>query len=422
MTVVLPTPEAGLVSRFAGGDENALVALYRDEYESLLSAAAERLGHELVHYRGRVAHKAMLETWQARERFENPVAFNAFLEEAVRHEADIQRRKHAALHHREGQTTHHVSVRGVDDAVRALMEELHAPEVDHAQAAEEARAMKRQHAKEHVERVAERPRWLLYGVIALVVLVAIGFGERLMERASVEVAIDKALKGENAQALNSGRGQRGTLTLRDDTQVRMGSDTRLVVPAAFATSQRTVQLEGTAVFTVSPTSSSAAVAPFAVRAGSLTITAQGTVFAVRNFAEDGAVTVEVTEGRVEARDREGQAVQTIDAGQAVRFAGGAFSPLDGEARDVALAWTRDSIVFVQAPLGTVVPELVRWFSMNAVLVDPSVKDRPVSMRIALNSSGEATKALTEAADLVIDFGKNDRIEFKAAPEQATKKR
>lgn len=53
--------------------------------------------------------------------------------------------------------------------------------------------------------------------------------------------------------------------------------------------------------------------------------------------------------------------------------------------------------------------------MNAVLVDEAAGDRPVSMRVALNSSGEATKALTQAANLVIEFGKDDRIEFSAAP-------
>lgn len=414
MTVVLPTPDAGLVSRFAAGDENALVALYREEYDSLLAAAADRLSHELAHFRGRVAHKAMLDTWHARERFENPVAFSAFLEEAVRQEADIQRRKHAALRHREGAAKHHVAVPTIDEAVKTLMDELHAPEADHALAAEEARAMKRVHAKEHVERVATRPRWVLYTVIAVVVMVAIAAGQRLIEKASVQVALDKALKGENAQTLTSGRGQRGSLTLRDDTKVRLGSDTRLVIPAAFATSQRTVQLEGTATFTVSPTSGAAAIAPFAVRAGSLTITATGTVFTVRNFAEDPAVTVEVSEGSVELWDRETDVRQTAKAGEAVRFAAGTFSPLDGVARDVAMAWTRDSIVFDQAPLKTVVPELVRWFSMNATLVDQSVGDRPVSMRIALNSSGEATKALTEAANLTITFGKDDRIEFSGA--------
>lgn len=416
MTAVLPTPVAGLVSRFAAGDENALLALYRDEYDSLLAAAAERLGHELAHYRGRVAHKAMLDAWQARERFRNPVAFSAFLEEAVRQEADIQRRKHAALHHHEGQSRHHVTVPTVDEALKALTDELHAPAVDHALAAEEARTMKRAHARAHVERVAAKPRWLLYVVIALVVVVAIAAGQRLIDRASVDVAVDKALKGENAQGLSSGRGQRGMLSLRDDTKVRLGSDTRLVIPAAFAISQRTVQLEGTATFTVSPTSVSPA--PFAVRAGSLTITATGTVFTVRNFAEERAVSVDVSEGRVELRDRETGATQSLSAGEAIRFAGGTFTPLSGAARDVAMAWTRDSIVFDQAPLKTVVPELVRWFGMNAKLVDESVADRPVSMRIALNSSGEATKALTEAANLTITFGKDDRLEFRGAAEPA----
>jgi len=421
MTAVLPTPDAGLVARFAAGDENALVALYREEYDSLLAAAAERLGHELAHYRGRVAHKAMLDSWHAHERFQNPVAFSAFLEEAVRQEADIQKRKHAALHHREGQTKHHVSVPSVDDAVKTLMDELHAPEADHAQAAEEARALQRAHAKEHVERVASKPRWLLYTAIALVVMVTIAAGQRLMEKASVESALDKALKGETAQTLTSGRGQRGALSLRDDTKVRLGSDTRLIIPPSFATSQRTVQLEGTATFTVNPASSAAVVAPFAVRAGSLTITAKGTVFTVRNFAEDGAVTFEVTEGTVEARDRETGVIQTASAGQAMRYAGGAFSPLDGIARDVAMAWTRDSIVFDQAPLKTVVPELVRWFAMSAKLVDDAAGDRPVSMRIALSSSGEATKALTEAANLTISFSKDDRIEFSGAPAGVSKK-
>lgn len=62
ISVLLPTPEAGLVKRFAGGDENALIALYREEYDSLLAAAAERLGEALTHFRGRVARKAMLDT------------------------------------------------------------------------------------------------------------------------------------------------------------------------------------------------------------------------------------------------------------------------------------------------------------------------------------------------------------------------
>jgi ferric-dicitrate binding protein FerR (iron transport regulator) len=110
----------------------------------------------------------------------------------------------------------------------------------------------------------------------------------------------------------------------------------------------------------------------------------------------------------------------ISAGQALRFANGAAAPLTGIARDVALAWTRDSIVFDKAPLGQVIPELVRWFGMNAVLVDTAAAARPVSMRLALNSSGEAARVLTQTANLTLSFGKDDRLEFSGAPVPAKK--
>ncbi|MCA2993015.1 hypothetical protein [Gemmatimonas sp.] len=58
--------------------------------------------------------------------------------------------------------------------------------------------------------------------------------------------------------------------------------------------------------------------------------------------------------------------------------------------------------------------------MNAALVDSTVGDRPVSLRLALTSSGDAATALTAAADLVITFGKNDRIEFRGAPAASTR--
>lgn len=326
------------------------------------------------------------------------------------------------MRHRDGAPAkHHVEVSTVDEAVKLLMETLHAPEADHEQAAQEARAMHRTHAKEHVERVAGRPRWLLYGGLTVVVTVAIIGLQRMLDRAGSEAAIDRALKSDDVQNLNSGKGQRGALTLRDGTKAALGSETRLTVPDAFPATQRTVLLEGTATFKVTPINDVKAI-PFAVRAGTLTVTAKGTEFTVRNYTEDPGAVVHVTEGSVVAHDRATDVSRTVSAGETVRFAGGAFAVLEGVARDVAVAWTRDSIVFDQEPLRLVVPQLVRWFGMNAALVDETAGDRPVSMRIALNSSGEATKALTQAADLVIGFGKDDRIEFSGAPAKAPTKK
>lgn len=419
MAVVLPLPDAALVDRFAQGDENALIALYRQEYDGLLAMAKEVLGPDLAAYRGKIAHAAMLDTWAERERFESPLAISAFLEEAVRQEAHAQQRKHAALHHRAGATTSsHLTVPDVDGAVRALMDALHTT-VDHEAAMREARDAQRLHAREHVERVVERPRWVLYAGLAVTAAIVLFFGQRMLDVMSRESALDAALSSTDAQLLSSGNGQRGALTLRDGTRAMLGSDTRLRVPAAFGNTLRTISLEGTATFTPAPAASHARGLPFAVRAGALTLTAQGTVFSVRHFpGEDGSV-LAVSEGVVEIRHRANRTVHRVEAGQAVRVAEtGVITPLDLNARDAALAWTRDSLVFHATPLRRVVPELVRWFGMNAVIADSGLLDKEVTMRIPLTSSGEAAKALTEAAGLAIQFGKNDRLEFVPAPEAA----
>jgi ferric-dicitrate binding protein FerR (iron transport regulator) len=416
MAVVLPLPDAALVDRFAHGDENALIALYRQEYDGLLAMAKEALGPDLAAYRGKIAHAAMLDTWAARARFESPLAVAAFLEEAVRQEAHAQRRKHAALHHRPGaSSSSHLTVPDVDGAVRALMDALHTP-VDHEAAVREAREAQRLHAREHVERVVDRPRWMLYAGLAVLAAVVLFFGQRLLDGVSRESALDAALGSTDAQVLSSGRGQRGALTLRDGTRAMLGSDTRLRVPSAFGNTLRTISLEGTATFTPTPAAAHARGLPFAVRAGALTLTAQGTVFSVRHFPGENGSVLAVAEGAVEIRHRANGSTHRVEAGQTVRFTdAGVITPLDLVARDVALAWTRDSMVFSATPLRLVVPELVRWYGMNAIIADSSLLDRPVTMRIPLTSSGEATDALTRAAGLAIQFGKNDRIEFVAAP-------
>jgi ferric-dicitrate binding protein FerR (iron transport regulator) len=312
-----------------------------------------------------------------------------------------------------------VTVGTVEDAVRELLEELHAPVADPWLAGEEARTLKRAHAAEHVERVAAKPKWLLYGVIGVVVVAGILGAQRMLEVAGAEVAVDRALKSDDVQTLSSNRGQRGSVTLRDGTKATMGSETRVRIPAEFGVTQRTIELDGTATFAVSP-SSNPTLPAFAVRAGTVAVTSTGTIFTVRHYADEAAVVVEVTQGSVELKDRVSSVVQVISAGQALRFANGAAAPLTGIARDVALAWTRDSIVFDKAPLGQVIPELVRWFGMNAVLVDTAAAARPVSMRLALNSSGEAARVLTQTANLTLSFGKDDRLEFSGAPVPAKK--
>jgi transmembrane sensor len=411
MAVVLPTSDPALVTRFVAGDESALTTLYRQTYDQLLAASGEVLGADLAHFRGRVAENAMLDAWGARSRFESPGALSSYLEEAVKQEAGVQRRKHAALRRHDGQGPSHIAVPSVDEAVNHLVETLRAPAADHEALLAEAREVKKAHTREHVQRVGSRPKWVVPTLLGVAAVAVIILGQRYLDKAGVEAAVDRSFKGENVQTLSAAKGQRGSLTLRDGTKAAIGSDSKLRIPEEFATTQRTIALEGTATFTVTPSSDPQAKA-FAVRAGGTTFTATGTVFTLRNFEEDQAIFLQVTDGTVDVTDRERGTTQQVKAGSAIRVGtDGAITPLTGGALDVAMAWTRDTLVFENQPLKTVIPELVRWFSLNAILADESIGDRPVTMRVALSSSGDATKVLTEAANLAIQFGKDDRIEF-----------
>ncbi|MCA2993014.1 FecR domain-containing protein [Gemmatimonas sp.] len=71
------------------------------------------------------------------------------------------------------------------------------------------------------------------------------------------------------------RGQRGAFTLRDGTRATMGSETHITIRDEFGGTQRTVQIEGTATFTVTPSANPGGPS-FAVRAGTVTATASGT--------------------------------------------------------------------------------------------------------------------------------------------------
>lgn len=426
MAVALPTPDAAVVSRFTTGDQAALTTVYRQLYDGLAARAGEVLPAELATFRGRVAERAMLSAWQSRERFASPMNLVDYLDDAIQAESDVQRRKHASLSRKGGGAASHVTMLSTDDAVAKLLEAL--SPVDHEKAMAEAREAKKAHTKEHVERVGGRPKWIIPTVLGVVAVVAIIGLQRYLDKAGVDAAIDRSLKAEGVQTLSASKGQRGSVTLRDSTKATIGSDSKLRIPEDFAsTKMRTIALEGTATFTPHVESGPESV-PFSVRAGGATFTAASGAFTVRGFAEDSAVFLDVKEGTVQVKDRESGKTQDVAAGSALKIVGATFTPLEGVARDVAMAWTRDSLVFDNQPLNKVLPELVRWFSLNAAITDPSVEARPVSMRVALASSGDATKALTTAANLAIQFGKDDRLEFNdaakapAAPAAAAKKK
>ena len=420
MSADIPAPTAEQFLALTKGDETTLATVYRERYPALISIAKDSLGADLTHFSGRVVQQAMLSTWARRATFENAIGLVSFLAEAVREESTMQKKKHASLRQREGAAVapSHITIPTADEAVAQLRATMHAPPVDHEASRAASRAAQKAHAAEHVQKVGRTGGWVVPTV--LVVAVAGGlFGIlKYANMKGADEAVDKALSADDARDISARRGQRGNVTLGDDSKAKLGSDSHVKVPAKFGTTMRTVAVQGAAEFTVAPGNPM----PFEVRHGTTSITATGTKFSVRAYPEDSTVDVGVAEGAVTVHVKDGKEDRKLAAGAALHIAkDGTMSELTGNAKEAALSWTRDSLVFVDAPVSVVVSELVRWFDSKLSLGDPLLGSRKVTMRTSLSSSGDALKALAAAANLSVGFDKEDKVVLSDAGIQPAEK-
>jgi ferric-dicitrate binding protein FerR (iron transport regulator) len=417
MSTLLQAPDVTQVRAFSNGDEQALNAIFRSQYDALIENATEALGPDLAHFSARTAEQAMLATWGARSQFQDGAALIDGLNRALTDETTRQKRKHGALHHGHSAAHKpHAALPTADQAVEHLMAALHAPKVDHAQALSESQAASKLHAAEHVQKVGRGGGWK--APVALVVIAGgaiIGFMKWANAKGS-DYAATKALASSEARAVSASRGQRGKSTLNDGTVARIGSDTKIKIPSAFGTTLRTLEVSGTASFAVA----AGQTFPFVVRAGNAIVTATGTVLNVRAFDDDSAVFVSVDEGTVNVAVKDESNTMALAAGKALRVSkDGTIAMVDDNARDQAFAWTRDSLVFNDTPAGVILPELNRWFDTKAKLGDNALGARKISLRVGLSSSGEALKQLAAAASLKIGFDKDDRVVLSDDPNPAS---
>ena len=412
MSVDLTAPSAEQFSAFSSGDETMLAMIFRDRYDALLAVAKVELGPDLEHYSGRVAQQAMLSGWSNRATFQNPTGLMSHIADAVRTEASHQTRKHAALHQRGGGAApRHVTVPSAEQAVTELLASLHAPIADHAKSLAEVEATSRANTAKHAKQIGRSGGWVKPTLLAAGLGAALWASIHFANLANANNALDKVMAAEDTRKISARPGQRGNVTLADSTKVRVGSDSRVQVPVAYGTTMRAVDVTGAAEFSVAPDS-----LPFRVRAGQAIVETNGSRLSVRAYPEDSTSAVSVSEGAATVTLREGKGERKLAAGQAVFVAkDGAMSDLTGDAKDAAFSWNRDSLVFANAPVSSVLVELRRWFDSKPTLGDPALGTRPVTMRVGLESSGEAIKALEAAAHLVVGFDKKNGMVFADAP-------
>jgi transmembrane sensor len=197
-------------------------------------------------------------------------------------------------------------------------------------------------------------------------------------------------------------GQRLSLRLSDGTTVMLAPGSTLRTPATYGTRDRTVELEGEAVFAVAHDSSR----PFAVHTAHAVATDIGTRFLVRAYRDDGATEIVVAEGEVAVRKAitagTAMPVDSVVLGRAERVRVAPDGHLD-HARGVALddyfGWTEGRLVFRDVPLREVVRQLGRWYDIDVRLEPQAIGGQLLRATVADEAATDALELIAASLDL-----------------------
>jgi transmembrane sensor len=191
----------------------------------------------------------------------------------------------------------------------------------------------------------------------------------------VRASHDSAPSNAAPRVYTTAIGHRDSFLLADGSRVMLGPDSRLIVPADYGVSSRSVELKGDGYFDVRHD----AAKPFAVRVGRAIVEDIGTTFTVESDAAD-TTNVSVISGSVRLRPD-----GSTPSSGAVLAAGdrGSLAP-DGQVRAFPhtvnddAAWTTGRLVFRDASLARVAAELHRWYGVELQIADSALLKRTVN--------------------------------------------
>ncbi|MEM6362068.1 MAG: FecR domain-containing protein [Bacteroidota bacterium] len=200
--------------------------------------------------------------------------------------------------------------------------------------------------------------WRVAASIAVILGLGIG-AYQVMEHEPVEV--------EYAHYVTK-RNQRASVTLPEGTEVKLNAGSSLSFPNQFAKDKREVTLIGEAFFDVTKDASR----PFVISSGEITTTVLGTSFNVRSYPEENT-DVTVIEGKVKVESEVD--CKVLNPGEQALFSLD-DKTLMKEKVDVQLyaGWTNPELNFEMVPFETVLERLERWYRMEIVLSENSVKE------------------------------------------------
>lgn len=188
-----------------------------------------------------------------------------------------------------------------------------------------------------------------------------------------------------ASVYSTPNGQRATLSLPDGSFAVLNVGSKLEVPANYGAGNRQVRLIGAAVFTVVNQDKQ----PFSVVTGSTTTRVLGTVFSVRRYETDTAVTVAVKEGRVSVQSEVVSANQSAIIGSAGNVV---VTKMDNSGFD----FMEGRLNIVNIPLSDAIVELSRWYDVDIRIGSASIEGQRIGGMFTSGSKENLVSVLENA--------------------------
>ena len=177
------------------------------------------------------------------------------------------------------------------------------------------------------------------------------------------------------------RGQKSSVTLPDGSCVMINSASTISYTSDYNVKERNVFLSGEAYFDVA----SNADIPFVVHADKVSVTALGTEFNIKAYAEDPYVVTTLVEGSV--RTEAGTQYELLTRAQEASYNKEADVLLAYDVKDIsrAVPWIRNELLFENESLADIAVTLERMYNVTIVFEDEAAKGYSYTGLIRNNS-------------------------------------
>jgi ferric-dicitrate binding protein FerR (iron transport regulator) len=404
MTAPIHTIPRDLVDGLLTGNETTLEHGFRELFPTLAHEAAEELQDSSS--AGRVVERAFLRVLNEKSAITNSDSLDVALQRAMHDCVVREKSRRAALHrfeHNEGVQARKspriaVTSAETDQAWGRIQKARHPEASPSAEALTSATAAKHRAAVHVADAMGQRSKWTIPAIVLGLIAVCGGaYGLSRIEIKPGEQDITRALMSMDAQTLAAGNGQIGSVSLADESQVKLGAGSHLRVSKDFGQAMRVIGLNGTAAFTVAP-----AKPAFELRVNGVALSLASGRLDVSGDSL-GPTLVRVIAGPVQVTARD--SAWTATAGQVflVETTGKVRAPVALEIVE-SLGWL-DRRFAATGSVSDAVAKINRWYGADVGIGDASIADRPVEVTGSLDSLSSTIKALERSARAHMQWSK-----------------